>query len=319
MKNEMMIINEENIKNKIYKIRGKEVMLDADLAEIYGYTTKAFNQQVSRNIERFDENFMFQLTELEYESLRSQIVTLEKSGRGRHTKYLPYVFTEQGIYMLMTVLKGELAIRQSKALILIFKKMKDYIINNTNLISYDNIINIALQTENNTKDIENIKNDLKNIHNMLDHSYDKEILILNGEYVESNLAYKKIYSLAKKSIYIVDDYIDLKTLVLLKEIKNNVNVTIFSDNINKKLHKIEFDDFVKEYPNVKINFKKPNNKYHDRYIILDYKMKDEKIFHCGASSKDSGNKITTISEINDRNIYSKIIDNLINNDELLLA
>lgn len=101
-------------------------MLDSDLARIYGYTTKTFNQQVQRNIEKFDEDFMFQLTDEEYNSLRSQIVTL--NGRGQHRKYLPYAFTEQGIYMLMTVLKGELAIKQSKTLIRIFKEMKKYII-----------------------------------------------------------------------------------------------------------------------------------------------------------------------------------------------
>ena len=104
---ELIIVDEKSIKDKIYIIRGQKVMIDSDLAKIYGYTTKAFNQQVQRNIEKFEADFMFQLTEYEYNSLRSQFVTL--NGRGQHKKYLPYCFTEQGIYMLMTVLKGEKA------------------------------------------------------------------------------------------------------------------------------------------------------------------------------------------------------------------
>lgn len=231
---------------------------------------------------------------------------------------MPYAFTEQGIYMLMTVLKGELAVKQSKALIRIFKKMKDYIVNGNSYLGYDRIIDIALQTESNTKEIENIKIELKDISKLLGNSYDKEILILNGCQVESDLAYKKIYDLAKNKIYIIDNYINLKTLVLFKDIDKNIEITIFSDNVGKKLHKVEYEDFCKEYSNIKIVFKKTNNKIHDRYIIIDYNCDNEKIFHCGASSKDSGNKITTITEIKDRKIYSKVIDELLKNEELIL-
>ena len=116
MTNELILLDEKTVRDKMYYIRGKYVMIDSDLAKIYGYTTKAFNQQVKNNIEKFDEDFMFQLTEYEYNSLRSKNLTLK--GRGQHKKYLPYAFIEQGIYMLMTVLKGEKAIEQSKALII---------------------------------------------------------------------------------------------------------------------------------------------------------------------------------------------------------
>ena len=108
---------EENIESMIYEIRGQRVMLDFDLAKIYGYSTKAFNQQIKRSIEKFNDDFMFQLSEAESEKLlRSQKVTMNKSGnlRGNNIKYLPYVFTEKGIYMLMTVLRGELAIKQNR-------------------------------------------------------------------------------------------------------------------------------------------------------------------------------------------------------------
>ena len=233
--------------------------------------------------------------------------------------YNPYVFTEQGVYMLMTVLRGELAIKQSKALIRVFKKMKDYIIETNKLTGYNNVIDLALQTKENTDDIKIIKKELNTIHKFLDIGYDKEIIILNGQQVEANLAYKRIYSLAKESIYIVDDYISLKTLVLLKDIDKKVKITIFSDNVSKKLHAIEYNDFVNEYDYLNISFKSTNNKFHDRYIIIDYGKRNEKIFHCGSSSKDSGKKITTIMEINDKKLYFEPIDDLFKNDELILT
>ena len=129
-KQEIIMVDEELLRSKIYEVRGKKVMLDFELAEIYGYTTKRFNEQVKKNIERFDEDFRFQLSKEETQNLRSKKSTSSWGG----SRYRPYAFTEQGVYMLMTVLKGELAVNQSKALIRTFKKMKDYIINNQNLI-----------------------------------------------------------------------------------------------------------------------------------------------------------------------------------------
>ena len=320
MENEILVLDEKSIREKIYIIRGKEVMIDSDLAGIYGYTTKAFNQQVKKNIDKFDEDFMFQLTEVEYENLRSKKLTSRFKNSYGGRRYLPYAFTEQGIYMLMTVLKGEKATKESKALIRIFKKMKDYIIeNNTNLVSYDDILKLSLQTNENTKDIKEIRKEMKLINDKFNsNNRFKEILILNGKRVESDNIYREIYSLAKKSIYIIDDYINLKTLVLLKDIDRRVKVTIFSDNVNNKLHKLEYEDFIKDYPYIDITFKVTNNIIHDRYIVLDFGKKSEKIFHCGCSSKDSGSRITSINEINDREVYNSIIDNLLNNDELVL-
>ena len=321
MKNEIIVLNEENIKDMIYEIRSQKVMLDYDLAKIYGYTTKAFNQQVTNNIEKFDEDFMFQLSwdELKYCSRSKKLTLNDNNGRGSNIKYLPYAFTEEGIYMLMTVLKGELATKQSKILIRLFKSMKDYIVNNNNnMINYDNIINLALlDIKENKEDIKIIKKQLKSIDKLLNNKIDNEILILDGCQVESNIAYNKIYGLAKKSIYIIDNYIDLKTLVLLKDINKKIKVTIFSDNINNKLHKIEYEDFINEY-NLDISFKVLNNKYHDRYIIIDYGYKNEVIYHCGASSKDSGKRITTITKINDIKVYDILIEEMLNNNEFIL-
>ena len=311
MKTEIVpILTEESIKNKIFIIRNQKVMLDFHLAEIYGYTTKAFNQQVQRNIEKFDDDFMFQITLDEVSYLRSQIVTANVSSK---TRSLPYAFTESGIYMLMTVLKGELATQQSKMLIRLFKQMKDYIIAGNNYVTYDDFYKLSLLTYDNNKEIKEIRKDInKNlvtkrkltnvINELTDNKIKKDYLFLNGEKIEANIVYQDIYNNAKKTIHILDDYISLKTLTLLKEIKKNVKVTIFSDNVNHSLSKEEFDEFKKEY-NLDITIKVTNNMYHDRYIFIDYKTKNEIIYHSGSSSKDSGNKVTTINMVNDNTIY----------------
>ena len=320
MKNEILVLTKENIKNKIYIIRNQKVMIDSDLAKIYGYTTKTFNQQVKNNIEKFDEDFMFQLTDNEVEELsRSKFLTsMQTKGIKGGRTYNPYVFTEQGIYMLMTVLKGELAVKQSKTLIRLFKEMKDFILENNRYVEYKDFIKLSEQVNENTKDIRKTKEDVINIIKNLTDINPKEILILNGQKVESNLAYQNIYEKAKSTIYIIDNYINLKTLVLLKNIKDNIEVTIFTDNINNGLHKIEYNDFINEYSNINITFKKTNNKIHDRYIILDYNKETETIYHCGTSSKDSGNRITTITKISENNIYHNIIDELLLNKKLIL-
>ena len=153
-----IIIDELHLKHKIHIIRGQQVMLDFDLAEIYGYTTKAFNQQVKRNIDRFDEDFMFELTRQEMNYLsKSQIVTSIQTigNRGGRAKPLK-AFTEQGIYMLMTVLKGDLAIVQSKTLVRLFKSMKDYLIENQPLLTQKNYFALVDKVEKNTRKIESI-------------------------------------------------------------------------------------------------------------------------------------------------------------------
>jgi len=152
-----MIISEETIKNKIYIIRGQRVMLDMELAEIYGYTTKAFNQQVKNNIHKFDDDFRFQLTKDEWANLRSKKLTSSWGG----TRYLPYAFTEQGIYMLMTVLKGDLATKQSKSLIRLFKKMKDYLVTSSGQLGQQEILSLAMQTQKNTDSIQALQEQMK--------------------------------------------------------------------------------------------------------------------------------------------------------------
>lgn len=340
----------DSIIRKIYVVRGVRVMLDADLAAIYGYTTKAFNQQVKNNIAKFDDDFRFQLTKEEYDEilksnfltsktnvihlqsenidnnqfLRSNFLTSKTENRGGR-QYFPYAFTEQGVYMLMTVLKGDLATQQSKMLIRTFKEMKDFMVDNKGLVGANELLRLSVQTAQNTADIAAIKDNMLTKSNLAEVIRDftgvqakREYLILNGETVKANIAYNTIYATAMHEIYVIDNYIGLRTLIMLKNVKPDVFVTIFSDNVSNGLHQREFDDFSKQYPNVKIRFRKTSGIFHDRYIILDYNSKTEHIYHCGASSKDAGNKVTTITEVSDRQVYHGIVDALLQTPDLPL-
>ena len=316
-KPEFSLIDEDLLKSRIYTIRGVKVMLDADLAEIYGYSTKRFNEQVKCNIERFDADFRFQLTRDEYLSiLRSEKPTLEQ---GKYAKYLPYAFTEQGIYMLMTVLRGDLAILQSKAIIRLFKQMKDYIIEeNRTLLGYDGLARIVVQTERNTKDIAVIQSDLQKVMtNFIDPSTFKHFLILNGQRLEADVAYTQIYGLAKKSVLIVDDYLDVKTLDLLRCVAKGVSVKIFSEQHGRtRLTESMLADFRAARPDVELgDVRTTGNVFHDRYIYLDFGTNSEKLFHCGASSKDAGNKITTIMQLEDIGVYRPLFERLLQEGE----
>lgn len=326
---EIVVIDETTIKNKIYYIRNQKVMLDFDLAEIYGYSTKRFNEQVKRNNEKFDDDFMFQLTEEEISEIsRSQNATLNKgTGRGSNIKYKPYVFTEQGIYMLMTVLRGELAVKQSKALIRMFKQMKNFIIENQDFIGSKELLQIAVQTNQNTKDIAEIKSqmatkeDLKKVmENFIDPDTYKHFLLMNGDKIEADVAYTKIYKSAKKSIFVIDNYIGLKTLELLRTAKDNVEVIIFSDNVRNKdmLTKSILNDFIRDYPNINLKIKIAGKKYHDRYISIDYGTENEAFYLCGASSKDAGNKISSITKIEEsaKDLYHTLFGGMLNNKDL---
>ncbi|WP_290920669.1 ORF6N domain-containing protein [Fibrobacter sp.] len=323
------------LKSRIYTIRGIKVMLDADLAEIYGYSTKAFNQQVKNNIDKFDEDFRFQLSRNEYrEILGSKFLTLEQ---GKYSKTCPYAFTEQGIYMLMTVLKGERATVQSKALIRLFKQMKDYIVaENQQLLGTAGIAQIATQTAQNTHEIatvsaevkelsgevRDIRNDLGRINmdlqmvmdNFVDPSTYKHFLILNGQKLEADVAYAQIYSMAKKTLLIVDNYVDIKTLNLLRNAHKGVSILIASDQYTRITDDM-LNDFRAAMPGILIDKVSAAHKFHDRYILIDFKAKNEKLYHCGASSKDAGNKITTIVQLDDIEVYRSMFEELYTRQE----
>ena len=331
---ETIELTEENIESMVFFIRGQKVMLDFDLARIYGYSTKAFNQQVKNNIDKFPNDFMFKLTAEEVDAIsrcknstsiknvteseqltRSKKLTpiLQIKGMKGGRTSLPYAFTEQGIYMLMTVLKGELAIVQSIALIRLFKQMKDYISENRSLLNIDSAL-INNKFSSYDKRFEKMENKLNIVmDNFIDPSTYKHFFILEGEKIEAALAYQQIYSLAKHSIIIIDDYIGLKTIQLLKATKPDIDIIIFSDNVARDyVDEQTLIDFNNEYHR-DIKLFKNDNKFHDRYIVIDYTYPNEAIYHSGPSSKNAGHKICTITKIDEMKAYRPLLNDLLRN------
>ena len=319
-KNELLLneLNEENLESMIYEIRGERVMLDFDLARIYGYTTKAFNQQIKNNNEKFPEDFMFRLSKQDVSQiLRSKILTANELSSKR--RYNPYAFTEKGIYMLMTVLRGELAIKQSITLIRLFEKMKNYVVSSNNLTTVNELLKLTNQVNENTKSIERLNQDnddakkkLEVVMNyFVDPSTYKPFIILNGQRAESDHAYQTIFSSAKSTIDIIDDYINERTLYLLLGINKAIKITIYSDNVSRNPLKEEYVDYFKSQSGLNITIKPTNNLYHDRYIVIDYSFSDKKIFISGPSLKDAGNRIAVIYETEDTKKYEKILDSLL--------
>ena len=309
-----MIIDEHAIRNKIYMVRGAKVMLDFELAEIYGYTTSRFNEQVTNNLNRFEgDDFYFQLTPEEFKILMSKKSTSNWGGRRK----VPRAFTESGIYMLMTVLRGNLAVAQSRALIRTFRAMKDYIIENQDLIGRHELAKLKLRIDEHDEKIttlgDQMKDALERMGDVVNRSelspflldfgqptVKHEFLILNGEPAKADEAYINIYSRANNTIHIVDDYINIKTLRLLQDVKDGVQVIVFSDNTHNKLHQSDVQDFQTEFPKIPICFIQTQHTTHDRFIVLDYGTPDEVAYHCGASSKDAGKRMTAITELREQ-------------------
>ena len=337
----VQIIDENSVKDKIYIIRGVKVMLDYDLADIYGYETKSFNQQVKRNRDKFDEDFYFQLTESEIRTVLSTQVMFSRRGGNRK---LPYAFTEPGIYMLMTVLKGDLAVKQSKALIRAFQSMKNYIIENQGMVGQIEYLKLCLQVSDSIKENMKMRKDLDDLSESMKGVLDKlsdvvlrseispillemgepeekrEHLFLNGQPMKADLAYLEIFSKAKKSIHLVDDYISIKTLHLLQDVKKDVSVTIISDNVRNLLRASDLNDFHKEAPDIQVEFIRSGAISHDRFIVIDYKTEEERLFLCGSSSKDAGYRTSSITEFTNETIkkaFHEDLEKMLNNPPLV--
>ena len=330
MENTTGLLTVESIRNCVYTIRGQQVMLDSDLAHIYGYEVKAMNQQVKRNIERFPEDFMFQLNqeEIPNDYLKSQFVTLNESGnkRGLHIKKMPYAFTEQGIYMLATVLKGDLATQQSIFIMRAFKEMRHYIRQNQQFVSQSEMRIVtakvselsvqmagAIDHQKKTdKAIEDIQKSIDTLNeNFVSDKDFKNFIIYKGQKFEADVAYINIYQQAAKSIYVVDDYMNTKSLQLLSQKNPGVEVILFTENGHGKrgfLTTSVVNDFLNQYPPLRI---KPNPDCHDRLIVLDYGLPTEQAFHCGASSKDAGKKLCAINKVESVNMVRPVIDGLL--------
>ena len=244
---ELMTI--DDICNRVYVIRGQQVMLDYDLAEFYGYEVKALNQQVKRNIDRFPEDFMFQLKkeEVPKEFSKSQIVTLNEKGdkRGTNIKKMPYAFTEQEIYMLATVLKGQLAEQQSIFIMRAFREMRHYIKQNQQFVTPSELRLVTAKVSEISVQVAGIvdwKNKSEDRFDNIQRSIDalsenfvlekdfKNFVIYKGQKFEADAAYIDIYQQAKKSICVVDNYVNTKTLQLLSQKQEGVEIVLFTEN-----------------------------------------------------------------------------------------
>ena len=328
MYKELMTV--ESIRNKVYVIRNQQVMLDYDLAAIYGYEVKRLNEQVKRNIARFPEDFMFQITreEIPDSFLKSHFATLNETGnkRGIHIKKMPYAFTEQGIYMLATVLRGELAEQQSIFIMRAFREMRHYIRKNQQFVSHEEMCLVTAKVSDITvqvagitdwktkteKDIECIQKSIDMINeNFVVNKELKNFVIYKGQKFEADAAYIDIYQQATTSIYVVDNYVNTKTLQLLSQKNRGINVIIFTENRHGGkgfLTSAVVNDFASQYPTIHI---KSNPDCHDRWIVLDYGLSTECVYHCGASSKDAGKQVCAINKLENTTVIHPVIDSLL--------
>ena len=324
------LVTLDNICNRVYIIRGQQVMLDYDLAEIYGYEVKRLNEQVKRNIARFPEDFMFQLTKDEIDFVKSQFATSRNynmyEGQDGGRRKAPYVFTEQGIYMLATVLRGELAEQQSIFIMRAFREMRHYIKQNQQFVTGTEmklvtakVSEISAQVAGITDWKKKTEDDIVSIQKSIDILNEnfvsdkdlKNFVIYRGQKFEADVAYIDIYQQATTNIYVVDDYMNTKTLQLLSQKKQGVDVILFTENGHGRkgfLTPAVVSDFVGQYPTLRI---KSNPDCHDRWIVIDYNLPTEQAYHCGASSKDAGKKLCAINKIENTVMIHPVIDKLL--------
>lgn len=279
--NDLVEIVQPSIEKMIYVIRDKQVMLDSDLAILYQVETGALNRAVKRNISRFPEDFRFQLTKEEYQNLRCQ-TGISSSAQGENNyggrRTLPYVFTEQRISMLASVLHSEVAIKVSIGIMRAFVEMRRFIANNALL--FERISNVEL------KQLEY----QKQTDEKLDQIFDAFSLIVS------------LIQKAEKEIVLIDGYVDIGTLNLLT--KKNENVTVVMYTLKRtKLSQEDVNNFNSQYPLLEVRYTKV---YHDRFLILDKKN----VYHIGASLKDAGKKCFGISLIEDAGIVRDILQRL---------
>ena len=286
-------VSSEEIKKLIYTIRGKQVMIDSDVAKLYHYETKNVNKAVKRNIDRFPEEFCFQLTEEEFQTLRFQIGTSKQNEELRGgRRYLPYVFTEQGIAMLAGVLKNDIAVKVSISIIKSFIEMRKFLAANGQL--FERLTNVEYKLLEHDKKFDKVFNQLQDEENI------KQKIFFEGQIYDAYSLIIDIIRKANNKIFIIDNYIDDSVLKMLIKKNKNVEVVILTSE-KSNIEKIDIQKFNKEYPVLKVA---KTNKFHDRFIVIDNK----EMYHLGASIKDLGKKCFGINKIEDIEIIKKIIN-----------
>ena len=297
----------ENIENLIHVIRGKQVMLDVDLARLYGVETKRLNEQVKRNIERFPEDFMFQLSKEEAESSRSQFATLNEdgelsrsqfatlNGRGHNIKHLPYAFTENGVAMLSTVLRSQQAININIQIMRAFNAMRHFIATNAQVFQRLEVIehtqlSLVAHQEELAAHQTSTDQKLEEVFHRLDEgaATPKEAIFYEGQFFEARVLLEQIIKTAKKRVIIIDGYIDAATFEMLDVRAKGVTADIYSDSEYKTLR----DSHNASKGKQPVNTHKWSKSSHDRWVIID-----DTLYHCGHSVKDLGKKLSAIMKM----------------------
>ena len=304
--------NSDVIRSRIFTIRGVQVMLDRDLAELYGVATKVLNQAVKRNIERFPERYMFQLNKDDVAnmrsqivtgsrtetSLRSQIVTLNK-GQGQHLKYMPYAFTEQGIAMLSAILKSETAIQVSLKIMDAFVAMRKALASIAPLLARIEATDrrqIADQAKNDANQERNEERFKLILDAMQDKKFPPQKVFFDGQVYDAFEQMKKFVRMAKKELIIIDPYFADSVLSLIAQKRKDVEVVVIKNSRNKLLHDVDVAQFNAQYANsltVKVS-----DKFHDRFLIIDKTT----LIHVGASLNHLGKKCFAFSSLDKSNI-----------------
>lgn len=280
---------ENKIENLVYEVRGVEVMLDSDLAMLYEVETKRINEAYYRNIDKFPERISWKLTKDEANNLRSQFAT--SSGVGGR-RYLPRVFTEQGIYMLATILKSSVATKVSIAIMDTFVRMRHYINYNKYMLP-NRMLLLEDKVDNNTKRI-------NQLFDMFDpKEITKEYLFFENQLFKSHYVLNKIFESAKEEIIIVDNYADKELLMYLSTLQKSIKI------ISKNMDNLLIAKYEKEFNNIEFIRK---DIFHDRFIILDR----EKLFSCGSSFKDLGKKCFAINLMEDKIILNELLNKILN-------
>lgn len=287
---ELILVDDINIEDMIHEIRGKQVILDFDLARLYEVETRVLNQSIKRNIERFPKEFMFQISEKEWELISSQFVMTSKNKRP--IKFLPYAFTEQGVAMTSSILHSKKAIKMSVKIVDAFVKMRKFI--KSNLLEQQFINNLVLKHD---KDIKLIQETF----NKLEEKELKNKIFFDGQLFDSYLEIIKKLNKANKEIIIIDAYADITLLEIISKVNKKIILITKKNNLLKKIDIIKYNE---QYNNLKIVY---DNSFHDRFIILD----KDKIYHLGSSINHIGNKVTTINII-EEDIMKQSLLNKIN-------
>jgi hypothetical protein len=295
VKDNLTIIDDISIKDKIFVIRNTQVMIDKDLAELFGTTTKAFNQAVNRNIDRFPSDFRFQLNETEKNEL---VTNCDRFKTLKHSTSNPYAFTEQGVSMLSAILRSDIAVETSIKIIREFVTMRKFISQNNYLFQRMDIL--EEKQKNTDQKVDEILNAIESKNTTI-----KQGVFFEGQFFDAYIFISDILKNAKKSITLVDNYIDEKTLLhLASKTNKDIKISIITKSISKEL-KLDIEKYNKQNNNLSI-YEYKNS--HDRFLILDNKI----IYHLGASIKDLGNKWFAFSKLEDDNFeLLKRINNIL--------